>query len=140
MTSQYPDRIDNFGNVSGTDPMTDHAQRHDNEQDGIEQVQLTLGTNPQGSFNTVRDRMNAADTSLANAVADLAAEEETIDEHTFDIACFWCVCYVCINWYDVSFVVSWHWFLLEVYYTTLGSTRQLSPCSTHRKLAVYGCR
>ncbi len=88
MTSQYPDRIDNFSSVSGTDPMTDHAQRHDNEQDGIEQVQLTLGTNPQGAFGTVRDRLNAADTTVANAVADLAAEEEKVDEHTFDIAYF----------------------------------------------------
>ena len=88
MSSQYPDRIDNFSSVSGTAPMTAHAHRHDNEQDGIEQVQLTLGTNPQGSFSTVRARLEATDTSVANAVADLAAEEEKVDEHTFDIAYF----------------------------------------------------
>ena len=81
----YPNNIANFTKVNGDDPMTDHAQRHDAEQDGIEEVQLTLGTNPQGSSSTVRNRLDATDTAIEESVAAIAASNEKIDEHTFDI-------------------------------------------------------
>ena len=81
----YPNNIANFTKVSGDDPMTDHAQRHDDEQDGIEEVQRTLGTNPQGTFTSVKNRLDGTDTAIEDNATAIAASDEKIDEHTFDI-------------------------------------------------------
>lgn len=56
--SNYPDSIDTFAPVTGSDEMTEHAERHTAEESSIVAVENTLGTNPEGESDTVADRLD----------------------------------------------------------------------------------
>lgn len=57
MPSLYPGGIDVFIEVQPGDEI---VAQHPNERgDGLTAVQTTLGTNPQGSYGTVRERLDA---------------------------------------------------------------------------------
>ena len=59
MTSFYPGVLDEPANdkAFGTS-MTDHPQHHNDLADAIRSTQGTLGINPQGSYNSVVDRLD----------------------------------------------------------------------------------
>ena len=47
--SNYPDAEDVFTPVTGSDEMSEHAERHTAEEEAIVAIQKTLGTNPEGT-------------------------------------------------------------------------------------------
>lgn len=61
MSTNYPGSIDSFENPEPTSRLNSatvpHAQQHANANDAIEAIQTALGTNPFGSFSTVKDRI-----------------------------------------------------------------------------------
>lgn len=71
--SDYPGAIDEFRtaqNLPGilydeTDTTTVYAEDTNNLGDAIIAIENTLGTNPNASFDTVDDRLNGIDTTLA---------------------------------------------------------------------------
>ena len=84
--SNYPDAEDVFTPVVGSDEMSEHAERHTAEEEAIVAIQKTLGTNPEGTSNTVVERLDAFD---AHTHDDLAAVDHTHDDlaagdHTHD--------------------------------------------------------
>ena len=84
--SNYPDAEDVFTPVTGSDEMSEHAERHTAEEEAIVAIQKTLGTNPEGTSDTVVDRLDAFD---AHTHDDLAAGDHTHDDlaagdHTHD--------------------------------------------------------
>jgi len=84
--SNYPDAEDAFTPVTGSDVMSEHAERHTAEEEAIVAIQKTLGTNPEGTNTTVVERLDAFD---AHTHDDLAAVDHTHDDlaavdHTHD--------------------------------------------------------
>ena len=77
--SNYPDAEDVFTPVTGSDEMSEHAERHTAEEEAIVAIQKTLGTNPEGTSDTVVDRLDAFDSHTHD---DLSAE--TKYDHTHD--------------------------------------------------------
>ena len=69
--STYPAVLDALGNPVASTPMNSstgdlaHALQHGDANNSIEAIQATLGTNPQGSSPTVRERMEAVDLNLS---------------------------------------------------------------------------
>jgi hypothetical protein len=63
MASNYPAGYDNLNNPTAGDPLDSlqvpHAEQHANANNAVESIQQVLGTNPQGRFPTVRDRLAA---------------------------------------------------------------------------------
>ena len=74
--SNYPDAEDVFTPVTGSDEMSEHAERHTAEEEAIVAIQKTLGTNPDGTNTTVVERLDAFD---AHTHDDLAAGDHTHD-------------------------------------------------------------
>lgn len=70
MPTQYPGAVDNFTNPTTADPMNSatvpHAAQHANANDAIEAIETVLGTNPQGTSSTVKDRIIAAEGAILN--------------------------------------------------------------------------
>ena len=66
MASSYPGALDSFSNPSGTDTLdnvtTPHATQHANANDAIEAIQAELGTDPAGTYATVKARLDAMST------------------------------------------------------------------------------
>lgn len=64
MASVYPGTLDTFVTLASTDEMDDAGKEGDvlinNLHDAMEQVQSTLGTDPQGASATVKARINVA--------------------------------------------------------------------------------
>jgi hypothetical protein len=60
MASSYPGGLDSFTNPTSTDGMNSpsHSDQHADANDAIEAIQAELGTNPSGSFTTVKDRLD----------------------------------------------------------------------------------
>jgi hypothetical protein len=58
--SSYPGSLDSFTNPTSTDGMNSpsHSDQHADANDAIEAIQAELGTNPSGSFTTVKDRLD----------------------------------------------------------------------------------
>lgn len=61
MGTDYPGALDTFTNPAPTDGMNlpSHAEQHANANDAIAAIQAELGTNPSGSYDTVKDRLAA---------------------------------------------------------------------------------
>ena len=70
MASSYPSSLDSFTNPSASDALNSatvpHATQHANVNNAIVAIETTLGTNPQGSAASVKARLNALDTTIAN--------------------------------------------------------------------------
>lgn len=68
MSTNYPNSLDVLINPSATDTLNSavvpHAQQHANINDAMEAVQTVLGTNPSGSYLTVKDRIIAAESQI----------------------------------------------------------------------------
>ena len=77
MASSYPGGLDSFTNPVATDPLNApaHASQHADVNDAVEAIESTLGTNPQGTYSTVADRLVEVDNAAASAAlsASLAA-------------------------------------------------------------------
>ncbi len=76
--SNYPDSVDAFAPVKGTDEMTEHAERHTAEESSIVAIETTLGTNPEGDSDTVAERLDAQDTLIADntqAISDIVVPD-----------------------------------------------------------------
>lgn len=97
--SSYPENIDSFSPVTGTDEMTEHAERHTAEESSIVAIETALGTSPEGDSATVADRLDAQDTLIADntqAISDIEvpdtsdlatkSEVEAGDEATLEAA------------------------------------------------------
>jgi hypothetical protein len=61
MGTSYPGALDEFTNPQADDGMNlpSHAAQHANANDAIAAIQAELGTNPSGSYDTVKDRLAA---------------------------------------------------------------------------------
>lgn len=63
MPTSYPSNIDNFTNPTATDTLDSatvpHASQHTNINDAVEAIEGELGTNPKGSFASVKVRLDA---------------------------------------------------------------------------------
>ena len=65
MASNYPGSLDSFDTIASDKKTSDavggrtHRQMHNDLGDAIEAVQTELGTNPSGSHDTVKDRLEA---------------------------------------------------------------------------------
>lgn len=61
MPSNYPAGLDDFTNPTPPDTLDSlsvlHTEQHGDVNDAVEAIQRTLGTNPQGTHPTVRDRL-----------------------------------------------------------------------------------
>jgi hypothetical protein len=70
VTTSYPGAVDNLTNPTPSDTLNSatvpHAAQHANTNDAIEAIQNTLGTNPQGTSATVKDRIVAAEGAIIN--------------------------------------------------------------------------
>ena len=62
--SNYPDAEDVFTPVTGSDEMSEHAERHTAEEEAIVAIQQTLGANPEGTNATVVERLDAQDSRI----------------------------------------------------------------------------
>jgi hypothetical protein len=73
MATNYPGAVDSFVNPTATDTLDSatvpHAAQHDNINDAMSAVQVTLGVNPQGSSATVVARLTALDSTVAGKAA-----------------------------------------------------------------------
>jgi len=71
--TSYPGGLDSWSNPTSTTAMNDAAFQHDvlhsNHNDAIEQIEAELGTNPKGSFASVKARLNDIDNTLAQNFA-----------------------------------------------------------------------
>lgn len=69
MPSSYPGALDSLAKPTSTTLQNasgfEHDVVHTNEANSIEAVQSTIGTNPQGSFSTVKARLDDVDVSIA---------------------------------------------------------------------------
>ncbi|RJP53634.1 MAG: hypothetical protein C4583_04410 [Anaerolineaceae bacterium] len=75
MSSVYPSALDSF--MSNTDGVDDNLAADVNElQDGIVAVQGELGTDPAGTYSTVKDRLDGIDDTLG---ADPAGSYATVE-------------------------------------------------------------
>ncbi len=66
MSSSYPASLDSFTNPTATDQQNSpsHTEQHANANDAIAAIQGELGTDPAGSYSTVKDRFAAIDALL----------------------------------------------------------------------------
>jgi hypothetical protein len=73
MSTNYPGALDSFVNPTATDTLDSatvpHAAQHDNANDSIRAIQVTLGVNPQGGSATVVARLTALDSTVAGKAA-----------------------------------------------------------------------
>lgn len=60
MATSYPGALDTLTNPTGTDyqDTVDHAAQHTNANDAIEAIQAELGTDPAGTWSTVKARLD----------------------------------------------------------------------------------
>jgi hypothetical protein len=73
MSTSYPGALDSFVNPTATDTLDSatvpHAAQHDNINDAMAAVQVTLGVNPQGGSATVVARLTAIESSVSGKAA-----------------------------------------------------------------------
>jgi len=69
MSTSYPGTLDNFVNPTSTDKLNSvtvpHHQQHADLNDAVEAIETVLGLSPAGSHLTVKDRIIAAESSIA---------------------------------------------------------------------------
>jgi len=65
MATNYPGALDSLTNPTATDTLDSvtvpHASQHTDINDAVEAIEGELGTNPKGSFATVKARLVAGD-------------------------------------------------------------------------------
>ena len=65
MATNYPSSLDSFTNPTATDTLDSatvpHAAQHTDINDAVEAIEAELGTNPKGSFASVKARLVAGD-------------------------------------------------------------------------------
>lgn len=90
MPSKYPNELDKFRRVVGRNLATGEPgdiilpEDHNEPVDAIEKIQQTLGTNPQGSFNTVKERLDYIETKPGDNLGNHKAEKD-LDLNNFEI-------------------------------------------------------
>jgi hypothetical protein len=76
MSTNYPGALDSFVNPTATDTLDSatvpHAAQHDNINDAMAAVQVTLGVNPQGGSATVVARLTAIENSVSGKVSSVS--------------------------------------------------------------------
>ena len=81
MSTSYPGALDSFVNPTATDTLDSatvpHAAQHDNINDAMAAVQVTLGVNPQGGSATVVARLTAIESSVSDKASLSAANTFT---------------------------------------------------------------
>ena len=90
MPSSYPGSLDSLAKPTSTTLQNavgfEHDIVHTNEANAIEAVQSTLGTNPQGTSSTVKDRLGAIDTNITTIYTVLNQKADTGTAVAFAIA------------------------------------------------------
>lgn len=92
MATDYPNGIDNFVNPTASDTLDSatvpHATQHANANDAIEAIENELGTNPKGTYASVKARLDAATPNdTANEVVKRDANQAfSIGAINFDTA------------------------------------------------------
>ena len=87
MASSYPGSLDSFDTIASDKKTSDavggrtHRQMHNDLGDAIEAVQTELGTDPAGSFSTVKARLDA----LVAYSAKTGAYTATAADHTLNV-------------------------------------------------------
>jgi hypothetical protein len=87
VASNYPGSLDSFDTIASDKKTSDavggrtHRQMHNDLGDAIESVQAELGTDPAGSFATVKARLAAYDSYAAKTGAYTA----TVDDNTLNV-------------------------------------------------------
>ena len=76
--SNYPENIDSFSPVTGSDEMTEHAERHTAEESSIVAIETALGTSPEGDSDTVAARLDAQDTLIADNAAAISGIDTSL--------------------------------------------------------------
>jgi hypothetical protein len=65
MATNYPNALDSLTNPTATDTLDSvtvpHASQHTDINDAVEAIEGELGTNPKGSFASVKARLVAGD-------------------------------------------------------------------------------
>jgi len=90
MSSNFPNALDSLTNPTATDSLDSanvpHADQHANANDAIEAIESTLGTNPQGASATVKARLDALDTTVADKETPAGAQAKADDAKTSAIS------------------------------------------------------
>ena len=87
MASNYPGSLDSFDTIASDKKTSDsvggrtHRQMHNDLGDAIEAVQGELGTDPAGTFSTVKARLDA----LVAYAAKTSAYTATVADHTLNV-------------------------------------------------------
>ena len=87
MASNYPGSLDSFDTIASDKKTSDsvggrtHRQMHNDLGDALEAVQAELGTDPAGTFATVKARLAAYDAYAAKTSAYTA----TVDDNTLNV-------------------------------------------------------
>jgi hypothetical protein len=83
MSSEYPAEIDEFITTKPTDSLANpsHSAKHNKANAAIVAIQETLGTNPQGSEDTVAERLEAIEAATAGGDGDVTGPASATDNH-----------------------------------------------------------
>ena len=87
MASNYPGSLDSFDTIASDKKTSDsvggrtHRQMHNDLGDAVEAVQAELGTDPAGSYSTVKARLDA----LVAYAAKTSAYTATVADHTLNV-------------------------------------------------------
>lgn len=86
MATSYPAGIDNFTNPQSNDALASpsHSDQHADTNDAIEAIQNELGTNPAGSHDDVKSRLNDVDRRLQVSATEPSDPE--VDDVWVDIS------------------------------------------------------
>jgi hypothetical protein len=74
LATSYPAALDTFTNPTSTDTLNSpsHSQQHSDANDAIEAIQAELGTDPAGSYATVKARLDDLPQGVLGAVTKTA--------------------------------------------------------------------
>jgi hypothetical protein len=87
VASSYPGSLDSFDTIASDKKTSDsvggrtHRQMHNDLGDAVEAVQAELGTDPAGSYSTVKARLDA----LVAYAAKTSAYTATVADHTLNV-------------------------------------------------------
>ena len=87
MASNYPGSLDSFDTIASDKKTSDavggrtHRQMHNDLGDAVEAVQAELGTDPAGTFATIKARLDA----LVAYAAKTSAYTATVADHTLNV-------------------------------------------------------
>jgi hypothetical protein len=84
MASKYPNEYDTFRRVKGRDLTIGEPgdiilpDDHNDTADAIEKIERTLGTNPQGSYNSVKERIENIEATKNKATTDFDLDNHNL--------------------------------------------------------------